>query len=94
MTRSVRTIAPDSREDVLVRLRRIEGQVRGVQRMVEEERSCREIVNQLAAVKAAIASLNGVVVECYARDCLGDAEKSRDETVAELMDVVFKAARS
>ena len=93
MAKSMRTIAPQSREDVLVRLRRIEGQVRGVQRMVEEERSCREIVNQLAAVKAAIGSLNSVVVECYARDCLGDANTSRDETVAELMDVVLKAAR-
>jgi len=93
MARNVRTIAPSQRDDVLVRLRRIEGQVRGVQRMVEEERSCREIVNQLAAVKAAIASLNGVVVECYARDCLGDVDATRDETVAELMDVVLKATK-
>jgi DNA-binding FrmR family transcriptional regulator len=93
MARNVRTIAPSQRDDVLVRLRRIEGQVRGVQRMVEEERSCREIVNQLSAVKAAIASLNGVVVECYARDCLGDADATRDETVAELMDVVLKATK-
>lgn len=93
MAKSMRTIAPQSRDDVLVRLRRIEGQVRGVQRMVEEERSCREIVNQLAAIKAAIGSLNSVVVECYVRDCLGDADAPRDETVAELMDVVLKAAR-
>lgn len=93
MAKNVRTIAPESREDVLVRLRRIEGQVRGVQRMVEDERSCREIVNQLAAIRAAIGSLNGVVVECYARDCLGDTESSRDETVAELLDVVLKASK-
>lgn len=93
MSKTGRTIAPEVREDVLVRLRRIEGQVRGVQRMVDEDRSCRDIVHQLAAVKAAIASLNGVVVECYARDCLGDIDASRDETVAELMDVVLKATR-
>jgi DNA-binding FrmR family transcriptional regulator len=93
MSKTGRTIAPDARDDVLVRLRRIEGQVRGVQRMVEEERSCRDIVNQLAAVKAAIASLNNVVVECYARDCLCDSDASPDETVAELMDVVLKAVR-
>ena len=93
MSKTGRSIAPEAREDVIVRLRRIEGQVRGVQRMVEEDRSCRDIVNQLAAVKAAIASLNSVVVECYARDCLGDVDASRDETVAELMDVVLKATR-
>ena len=94
MSKTGRTIAPEVRDEVLMRLRRIEGQVRGVQRMVDEERSCRDIVHQLSAVKAAIASLNSVVVECYARDCLGDAEASRDETVAELLDVVLKATRS
>lgn len=93
MSKTGRTIAPETRDDALMRLRRIEGQVRGVQRMVEEERSCREIFNQLAAIKAAITSLNTVVVECYARDCLGDTDASRDETVAELLDVVLKATR-
>jgi DNA-binding FrmR family transcriptional regulator len=74
-----------------MRLKRIEGQVRGVQRMVEDERGCRDIVHQLTAIKAAISSLNCVVVDCYARGCLGDFDVSRDDTVAEIMDLVLKA---
>ena len=44
-----------SKEDILKRLRRIEGQVRGVARMVEEDRDCREVIQQLAAIRAASA---------------------------------------
>ena len=51
---------PDStRQGVLRRLRRLEGQVRGVQRMVEEGRDCQEMLHQIAAVEAAARSLGG-----------------------------------
>ena len=55
-----------NKKDLQDRLRRIEGQVRGIQRMVEEQRDCRDVVVQLAAVKAAVASLNTLVAENYA----------------------------
>lgn len=80
-------------DDVLLRLRRIEGQVRGVQRMVEEGRDCRDIVNQIAAIKAALGSTSSVVLECYTRNCLDDETPNRDEIVSELMDVIHKATR-
>lgn len=92
MTDTVRTVSPASRDDVLLRLRRIEGQVRGIQRMVEEGKDCRKIVQQIAAVRAALSGVNAIVLECYARGCLDDTERT-DETVAELIDVVFKASR-
>ena len=60
---------------MLLRLRRIEGQVRGIQRMVEENRDCRDVVVQLAAVKASIASLNTLVAETYAQECLCGGEQ-------------------
>lgn len=78
--------------DVLLRLRRVEGQVRGVQRMVEEQRECREIVTQLAAIKAAVASLNQLVAESYARDCLCSATHIDTADVARLLDLL-KTAR-
>ncbi len=93
MTDSVRTVSPEAREDVLLRLRRIEGQVRGIQRMVEEGRDCRQIVDQVSAVKAALNSVTAQVLECYARDCLDSVAGSHDETVAQLIDVVLKASR-
>jgi len=80
------------RNDVLLRLRRIEGQVRGIQRMVEEDRDCRDVVLQLAAIKASIASLNTLVAETYARECLCSSEQVATEDVSKLLDLL-KAAR-
>jgi CsoR family transcriptional regulator, copper-sensing transcriptional repressor len=80
------------KNDVVARLRRIEGQVRGVQKMVEENRDCRDVVLQLAAVKASIASLNTLVAETYAHECLcGNPQVAADE-VARLLDML-KTAR-
>jgi DNA-binding FrmR family transcriptional regulator len=87
-----RPICEDSQTEVLLRLRRIEGQVRGIQRMVEENRDCRDVVTQLAAVKAAVASLNTLVAETYARDCLCVGEQMDAAEVARLLDVL-KTAR-
>lgn len=87
MSEPVRSLSPKRREDVLLRLRRIEGQVRGVQRMVEDGRDCREIVTQVAAIKSALASVNSQVLQCYASNCLGDEEQPRDRTIAELIEL-------
>lgn len=56
--------------DVLRRLRRLEGQVRGVQRMVQEGRGCQEVLDQIAAIEAAARSLGGLVLEQYVLACL------------------------
>ncbi|MCU0491343.1 MAG: metal-sensitive transcriptional regulator [Chloroflexaceae bacterium] len=93
MAEPVRTLSPTTRDDVLQRLRRIEGQVRGVQRMVEEGRDCRDIVNQVAAMRAALTSVTGVVLECYAHNCLDCGDQPRDVAVSELIDVVLKATK-
>ncbi len=93
MSDTVRSISAASRDEVLLRLRRIEGQVRGIQRMVEEGRDCRDIVMQINATKAALSSANAIVLECYARNCLGDVEHSPEEAVTELINVMLKATR-
>jgi DNA-binding FrmR family transcriptional regulator len=85
MADQVRPLSPERRDDVLLRLRRIEGQVRGIQRMVEENRDCRDIVTQVAAVKSALASVNGQVLRCYAHNCLDSEDQPRDETIADLI---------
>jgi CsoR family transcriptional regulator, copper-sensing transcriptional repressor len=87
MADEVRALAPQPRDDVLLRLRRIEGQVRGVQRMIEDGRDCREIVTQVTAIKSALASVNNVVLKCYAAGCLDDSDVSRERTIAELIDL-------
>ncbi|MEI6775752.1 MAG: metal-sensitive transcriptional regulator [Chloroflexales bacterium] len=87
MADEVRPLSPARRDDVLLRLRRIEGQVRGIQRMVEEDRDCREIVTQVTAVKSALASVNGQVLRCYAQNCLDSDEQPRDKTITDLIQL-------
>lgn len=92
---NIRPVTPDTQNNISQRLKRIEGQVRGIQRMVEEGRDCREIVNQVAAVKSALGSLNAVVLSCYVRNCLNSPEEdvSNDKTADELIDLMLKATR-
>lgn len=72
-------------------LRRVEGQVRGVQRMVEEERYCVEVINQIAAARMALARLALIILEEHTRGCVTRALQSREETdrvIAELIATV------
>ncbi len=65
-----RQVSPEaSREAVLKRLKRVEGQIRGLHRMVAEERDCESIVTQLAAVRSAIDSVGALVLNNYIKIC-------------------------
>src|SRR3954454_10926232 len=77
----------ENKDQLLKRLRRIEGQVRGVQRMVEEDRWCPDILQQIAAANAALDKValglaSGHVQHCMA---MGDDPKRREEMTEELM---------
>jgi len=80
---------------LLVRLRRMEGQVRGVQKMIEEGRYCVDIVTQLQAISAAADKVAEQVLEGHIRGCVTDAIKEQrgDEAITELMTVLGKAIR-
>jgi len=58
-----------SREAIVKRLRRIEGQIRGLQKMVTDERECESIVTQLAAVRSAIDGVGALVLNNYIKIC-------------------------
>jgi DNA-binding FrmR family transcriptional regulator len=60
----------ERKSDVLMRLRRIEGQLRGLQRMVEEETPCSEVLTQVAAVTAAIKRAGMVIIQSHMEECL------------------------
>lgn len=66
------------KRDILMRLKRIEGQIRGIQRMVEEGAACPDILTQVAAATAAIKKVGTTVVRTYMEECL---EESRKEPV-------------
>ena len=60
---------PVPRQDINMRLRKIEGQVRGIQKMVENERDCIDVLIQLTAVKSSLQSVAGLVLQNYASIC-------------------------
>jgi len=66
----------ETKEKLIQRLRRIEGQVRGVQTMLDEERDCREIMQQLAAIHAAVQSTSRIFLQEYATTCLMSMDES------------------
>jgi CsoR family transcriptional regulator, copper-sensing transcriptional repressor len=87
-------------KDALVkRLHRIEGQVRGIERMVEGDRYCIEILTQIAAVNTALESLAFQMLDQHVRHCVAGALASGDEAdasakAAELLDAVHRFART
>ena len=64
------------REVILKRLKRIEGQIRGLQKMVADERDCESIVTQLAAVRSAIDSAGALVLNNYMKLCFSQNNKT------------------
>jgi DNA-binding FrmR family transcriptional regulator len=64
----------DTKNNLIKRLRRIEGQVRGIQIMLEEERDCREIMQQLSAASSAIKSTSRTFFQNYGTMCLADMD--------------------
>ncbi|HEY2529031.1 MAG TPA: metal-sensitive transcriptional regulator [Xanthobacteraceae bacterium] len=88
----------DIKESCLRRLNRIEGQVRGLVRMVEEDRYCVDIVTQISAVRAALRRAEEEILRDHVAHCVEDAivSGSRAEQrrkIAELMEVVSRAER-
>jgi DNA-binding FrmR family transcriptional regulator len=83
-------------EDVLRRLKNIEGHVRGVERMVEEDAYCIDVIRQIQAVEAALNKVSAIILEGHLHSCLitavrGEDPNERERVLAEITDV-FKAA--
>ena len=82
----------------LKRLSRIEGQVRGVGRMLEEGRYCMDVLHQISAVKAALSRVEDAILSNHAASCVeeaiasGDADEQR-EKFSELVELLAKAKR-
>ncbi|KJE26150.1 metal-sensitive transcriptional repressor family protein [Geobacillus kaustophilus] len=77
-------------EKIVNRLKRIEGQVRGVQKMVEDNRYCIDILVQISAITAALNKVGLNLLERHVSHCVSKAirEGSGDESIRELMDVI------
>jgi CsoR family transcriptional regulator, copper-sensing transcriptional repressor len=83
-----------SKDQLQTRLRRIEGQVRGVERMVEEDRYCIEVLTQIAAIQAALDKVALGLLDGHAHTCVIGADASeQDARTAEMMAAVGRLMR-
>ena len=83
-----------SKDQLHKRLRRIEGQVRGLQRMIEEERWCPDILIQIAATQAALDKVALGLADDHARHCvMGGPDEARSERTEELMAAIGRLLR-
>ena len=78
-------------KDLIHRLNRVEGQVRGIKRMVEEDACCTDILIQVSAVNAALNSFNKVLLANHIRTCVAeDIRAGKEETIDELVATLQK----
>lgn len=81
-------------KDLIVRLNRIEGQIRGIKNMVENNAYCTDILVQVSAVNAALCSFNKQLLANHIRTCVAeDIRNGKDETVDELVNTLQKLMR-
>src|SRR5690625_110849 len=80
----------DEKQAVINRLKRIEGQVRGIQRMIEEDRYCVDILVQISAINAALKKVGYTVTERHMKHCINHAiiDGEGDSAIEELLEVM------
>ena len=86
------------RDELLTRLRRIEGQVRGLQRMVEEDRYCIDVLTQISSATRALQGVAVTMLDDHVRHCvrdaIGEGPEAADEKVDEALDVIARLIKS
>jgi DNA-binding FrmR family transcriptional regulator len=80
------------KDNIQLRLKKIAGQVKGIQRMIDEEKYCVDILIQIAAVRAALDKVGLIILENHSRECLRQAMENgkQEEMVSELIEVLKK----
>lgn len=81
------------REALMTRLKSIEGQARGLQRMLEDGRDCQQIMDQFAALRAASHAVTMQALECFVRFSLQESPDHPDAVVTDLLSAVTKLMR-
>jgi len=91
-------VDPETKRGVLTRLRRIEGQIRGLQKMVEEERYCADVLMQVSSVQEALRGVSRSLLHNHLKHCATEAIRSEDPERSEamyeeLVELVFRSTR-
>jgi DNA-binding FrmR family transcriptional regulator len=91
-------VDPEIKRSVLTRLRRIEGQIRGIHKMVEEERYCADVLMQVSSVQEALRGVGRAMLHNHLRHCATEAIRSDDPARAEamydeIMELMYRTVR-
>ena len=91
-------VDPEIKHSIGTRLRRIEGQVRGLQKMIEEERYCADVLMQLSSVQEALRGVGKTLLYNHLKHCVTEAIRTHDSEhtdamYEELMELMYKNAR-
>ncbi len=86
-------------QDNLPALRRIEGQVRGIQRMIEQRKYCIDILNQIYAIKGALAKVEEKILDRHFRHCVtqavkGSSQRQKQEKLGEILKLINQTRRA
>lgn len=87
------SLTEEDKKDLIIRLRRIEGQIRGLQRMVDQEKYCVDILTQINASRGALKKVALKILDRHVNGCVKNAiyeEEGEKEIIAELMEVIDK----
>lgn len=85
----------NDRDALIKRLKRIEGQVKGIQKMIDDERYCVDILVQISAVRSAIDNVGAIILENHIKGCVSNSLKyenqdQNDQMIKELIDTIKK----
>jgi DNA-binding FrmR family transcriptional regulator len=91
----VRTVVRRDKQDMQNRLRKIEGQIRGIQKMIDDDRYCVDILLQISAVRSALQKVGLSLFKSHTRGCVATAlrEQDSEEIIEELVDVIDKFSK-
>ncbi|HZK33245.1 MAG TPA: metal-sensitive transcriptional regulator [Tissierellaceae bacterium] len=85
----------DKKNAVIRRLRRIEGQIKGIQKMVEEDKFCGDILTQVSAARAALNSAGGLILENYIKICIKEyMEENGEQDLDKLVETMVKYTKN
>ncbi|MEO0231608.1 MAG: metal-sensitive transcriptional regulator [candidate division WOR-3 bacterium] len=85
-----------TKEEILPRIRKVKGQIEGIEKMVQERRYCVDIINQITAVRRALEKISLMIMESHIRTHVKEAikhDEKSDEMIKELTETIFKFIR-
>ncbi|MGI6584454.1 MAG: metal-sensitive transcriptional regulator [Lutisporaceae bacterium] len=81
-----------SKEDILNRMKKIEGQTKGIQKMIMEDKCCGDIMVQISAIRSAINKVGGLIMDRYIKQCLRESleDQNNEKSIEELINTIVR----